>query len=400
MNFTAGLTSGREGMEWLRRIRDLAPDAKVIMMTAYGAIELAVQAIKEGASDFVIKPWENSKLLATVAASVRYSRTDREVKTLKTKQKMLNRFMGGEPGRIIGDSESLQEVLDSIEKVARTDANVLILGENGTGKELIAREIHRRSLRSDQAFINVDLGAVPESLFESELFGHRKGAFTDAKEDRAGRFEIASGGTLFLDEIGNLNVQMQAKLLGVLESRSVSRVGSDKPTDIDIRLICATNMPLYQMLDQYQFRQDLLYRINTVEIRLPPLRERLSDIDLLARHFIDLYSRKYNKTGLDIHADTLNKLRQYQWPGNIREFQHTIERAVIMTENTSLQPDDFILAKQERQQQDNVDLNLSNLEKQAIQKAVIKHRGNLSKAAQELGLGRTTLYRKIAKHGI
>lgn len=400
MNFTAGLTSGKEGLEWLRRIRDLAPDAKVIMMTAYGAIELAVQAIKEGASDFVIKPWDNSKLLATVAAAIRYCRSDREVKTLKTKQKMLNRFIGGEPGRIIGDSESLQVVLDSIEKVAQTDANVLILGENGTGKELIAREIHRRSLRAEQAFINVDLGAVPESLFESELFGHRKGAFTDAKEDRAGRFEIASGGTLFLDEIGNLNVQMQAKLLGALESRTISRVGSDNPIDIDIRLICATNMPLHQMQDQYRFRQDLLYRINTVEIYVPPLRERLSDIDRLARHFIELYSRKYNKTGLDIHPDTLKKLRKYQWPGNIREFQHTIERAVIMTENSTLQPDDFILAKQDQQQQDVINLNLNDLEKQAIQKAVIKHRGNLSKAAQELGLGRTTLYRKIAKHGI
>jgi DNA-binding NtrC family response regulator len=400
MNFTAGLTSGREGLEWLKKIRELAPDAKVIMMTAYGAIELAVKAIKEGASDFVIKPWDNSKLLATVAAAVRYSQTDREVKNLQTKQKMLNRFIGGEPGRIIGDSEALRDVLTSIEKVARTDANVLILGENGTGKELIAREIHRQSLRSDQAFINVDLGAISESLFESELFGHRKGAFTDAKEDRAGRFEIASGGTLFLDEIGNLNVQMQAKLLGALESRTISRVGSDIPIHIDIRLICATNMSLNRMQDRNQFRQDLLYRINTVEIHVPPLRERLSDIDPLARHFVNLYSRKYNKPGLDILPDTFNKLRKYHWPGNIREFQHTMERAVIMTENTALQPDDFILAKQERQQEAMISLNLGDLEKQAIQKAVSKHQGNLSKAAQELGLGRTTLYRKIAKHGI
>ena len=400
MNFTAGATSGREGLEWLKRIRELSPDTKVIMMTAYGDVELAVQAIKEGASDFVIKPWDNSKLLATVAAAIRYSLSDREVKHLKTKQKLLTQFMGGEPGRIIGESDTLQQVLANIEKVARTDANVLILGENGTGKELIAREIHRRSLRSDQAFINVDLGAITESLFESELFGHKKGAFTDAREDRAGRFEVASGGTLFLDEIGNLNLQMQAKLLGALESRTISRIGSDVPIKVDIRLICATNMPLYDMLDQYQFRQDLLYRINTVEINIPPLRERLSDIAILADYFVNLYSKKYSKPGLAVHPDTISKLRQYHWPGNVREFQHTMERAVIMTENTALQPEDFYLAKPETQQETIINLNLKDLEKQAIKKAVIKHQGNMSKAAQELGLGRTTLYRKIAKHGI
>jgi len=400
MNFTAGATSGREGMAWLKKIRELSPDAKVILMTAYGGIELAVQAIKEGASDFVIKPWDNSKLLATVAAALRYSLTDREVKHLKTKQKMLNQFMGGEPGRIIGKSTALKELLDTIEKVAKTDANVLILGENGTGKELVAKEIHRRSLRSDQTFINVDLGAISESLFESELFGHRKGAFTDAKEDRAGRFEIASGGTLFLDEIGNLNLQMQAKLLGALESRSISRVGSDTPIKVDIRLVCATNMPLYDMLDQYQFRQDLLYRINTVELHIPPLRERLSDLADLADYYVNLYSRKYNKPGLTIHPETINKFRQYHWPGNVREFQHTMERAVIMTENTSLQPDNFYLDKPPQHKEAIINLNLKELEKQAIKKAVIKHHGNMSKAAQELGLGRTTLYRKIAKHGI
>lgn len=400
MNYTTGATTGREGMEWLKKIRELSPDSKVIMMTAYGGIELAVEAIKQGASDFIIKPWENSKLLATVAAAIRYSWADREVKDLKSKQKMLSRFIGGESGQIIGKSGSLKQVLASIEKVARTDANVLILGENGTGKELIAREIHRQSLRSDNAFINVDLGAISETLFESELFGHKKGAFTDAKEDRAGRFEIASGGTLFLDEIGNLNMQMQAKLLGALESRTVSRVGSDTPIGVDIRLVCATNMPLYDMIDEYRFRQDLLYRINTVEIRVPALRERLSDIEVLADHFISIYSRKYNKNGLAIDSDTLNKLKQYHWPGNIREFQHAMERAVIMTETATLQPHDFLLSKPEQQQDQMVNLNLKELEKQAIEKAVIKHQGNMSKAAQELGLGRTTLYRKMARHGI
>ena len=400
MNYSAGATSGKEGIAWLKKIRELSPDSKVIMMTAYGGVELAVEAIKQGASDFIIKPWDNSKLLATVSAAFRYSMADREVKDLKTKQKMLSRFIGGVSGQIIGESETLKEVLASIDKVAGTDANVLILGENGTGKELIAREIHRRSMRSDNAFINVDLGAISESLFESELFGHRKGAFTDAKDDRAGRFEIASGGTLFLDEIGNLNMQMQAKLLGALESRTISRVGSDIPIEVDIRLICATNMPLYDMIDDYTFRQDLLYRINTVEIRIPALRERSSDIEILAGHFMNMYSRKYNKLGLRIEKDTLNKLRQYHWPGNIRELQHAMERAVIMTDGTSLQPQDFILSKPEQHHEQILNLNLKELEKQAIEKAVIKHQGNLSKAAQELGLGRTTLYRKMARHGI
>ena len=400
MNFAAGVTSGREGMNWLKKIRELSTDAKVIMMTAYGGVELAVQAIKEGASDFVIKPWDNTKLLATVAAAIRYSRSELENKNLKTKQQMLTRFIGGEPGRIIGASEELQTVLANIGKVAKTDANVLILGENGTGKELIAREIHRQSLRSDQAFISVDLGAISETLFESELFGHKKGAYTDAKEDRAGRFEIASGGTLFLDEIGNLNLQMQAKLLGALESLTISRVGSDVPIKVDIRLICATNKPVYDMLDRFQFRQDLLYRINTVEIHAPPLRERLSDITILADHFVSQYSRKYNKPGLTVHPDSIHKLSQYHWPGNIREFQHTMERAVIMTENVSLQPEDFLLAKPESRQETAISLNLRDMEKQVIRKAISKHQGNLSKAAQELGLGRTTLYRKIARHGI
>ena len=400
MNFSAGATSGREGISWLKKIRELAPDVKVILMTAYGGVELAVQAIKDGATDFVIKPWDNSKLLATVAAAFRYSRSDREVKYLKSKQQMLTRFIGGEPGRIIGHSPALQDVLAKIGKVAGTDANVLILGENGTGKELIAREIHRLSTRAEQAFINVDLGAIAEGLFESELFGHRKGAFTDAKEDRAGRFEVASGGTLFLDEIGNLSLPMQAKLLGALESLTITRVGADTPIKVDVRLICATNLPLHSMLDQTRFRQDLLYRINTVEIHLPALRERLSDIPDLAQHYLGLYARKYHKPGLSIQSETLKKLEQYPWPGNVREFQHTMERAVIMTENQSLQPEDFILSRPESQRPPAFNLNLDELEKQAIRQAVTKYHGNLSKAARELGLGRTTLYRKMARHGI
>jgi DNA-binding NtrC family response regulator len=400
MNFTAGVTSGREGISWLKQIRELAPEVKVIMMTAYAGVELAVQAIKEGASDFVIKPWDNSKLLATVAAAIRYSRTDREVKFLKNKQQMLTRLIGGEPGRIIGRSAALQEVMASIDKVAGTDANVLILGENGTGKELIARAIHRYSSRAEQPFINVDLGAITESLFESELFGHRKGAFTDAKEDRAGRFEVASGGTLFLDEIGNLSLSMQAKLLGALESLTITRVGSDTPIKVDVRLICATNVTQRDMHDQQKFRQDLLYRINTVEIHVPPLRDRLADIPELAEHYLSIYGKKYHKPGLSLHPDTLVKLAQYHWPGNIREFLHTMERAVIMTDNRKLLPEDFILSKPELQADTVMNLNLHDLEKLAIQKAVQKHQGNLSRAARELGLGRTTLYRKMARHGI
>jgi DNA-binding NtrC family response regulator len=400
MNYSSGMTSGQEGMKWLQTIRELSPDAKVIMMTAYGGVELAVSAIKEGATDFIIKPWENSKLLATVTAALRYSKSDQEVRELKTRQRSLHQFIGARSGRIIGASEAVRQLLADIEKVARTDATVLILGENGTGKELIAREIHHQSMRSEQAFINVDLGAISESLFESELFGHRKGAFTDAREDRAGRFEIASGGTLLLDEIGNLNLRMQAKLLGALESMTISRVGSDTPVKVDIRLICATNMPLYDMRDQHRFRQDLLYRINTVEIHVPPLRERLPDIAMLADHFTAIYSRKYNKQDINLHPDTIRKLEDYHWPGNIREFQHAIERAVIMAGHPTLQPDDFLLDKPQPQQDRMAELNLAELEKQAIQQAITKHQGNMSKAARELGMGRTTLYRKMARHGI
>ena len=400
MNYSSGMTSGQEGIRWLRTIQELSPDAKVIMMTAYGGVELAVQAIREGATDFIIKPWENSKLVTTISAALRYSRSDREVKELKTRQRSLHQFLGGESGRIIGESVSILQVLADIEKVARTDANVLILGENGTGKEMIAREIHRRSLRSDQAFINVDLGAIAESLFESELFGHRKGAFTDAREDRAGRFEIASGGTLFLDEIGNLSLRMQAKLLGALQDMIITRVGSDKPIKVDIRLICATNMPLHEMILQQQFRQDLLYRINTVEIRIPPLRERHGDMPVLAQHFAGVYSRKYNKRDIRLHPDTLRKLADYHWPGNIREFQHAMERAVIMSNHATLLPGDFLLSQAESQTETLQELNLDILEKQAIEKAIARHQGNLSQAARELGLGRTTLYRKMRRHGI
>ncbi len=400
MNFVMGITSGEAGLDWLKFIKARAPATQVILMTAYGGVHLAIAAIKEGASDFVVKPWENAKLVATINAAIAHSRTTREVTQLRSRQKLVNRFLGQNFGQIIGQSDALHVLMANIEKVAATDANVLILGENGTGKELIARALHSQSQRADHAFINVDLGAIAPSLFESELFGHTKGAFTDARSDRSGRFEVATGGTLFLDEIGNVNMQMQAKLLGVLQSRTLSRVGSDHPIDIDVRVICATNMPLYEMVEDFRFRQDLLYRINTVELRVPPLRERQSDIPLLAEHFLTLFSRKYNKSKKGITADTMRKLQAYAWPGNIREFQHAIERALIMSEHDELQADDFALVNRKSGLRESINLNLEEMEKDTIQKALLKNQNNLSRAAMDLGLGRATLYRKMNKYGI
>jgi DNA-binding NtrC family response regulator len=400
MNYVTGVTSGQEGLDWLRYIRDAAPATNVILMTAYGGLNLAIEAIKAGATDFVVKPWDNAKLIATVHAAVRHSRANREVTRLKTRQRLVNQYLGQDFGQIVGRSEVLAEVLATIDKVAATDASVLILGENGTGKELVARALHSQSLRADQPFVSVDLGAIVDTLFEAELFGHTKGAFTDARSDRPGRFEVASGGTLFLDEIGNINVQMQAKLLGVLQSRTLTRIGADKPVAVDVRLLCATNMPLQAMVAGYRFRQDLLYRINTVEIHIPPLRERLSDIPLLAEHFTTLFGRKYNKPGLGIGSDTVKKLQGYAWPGNIRELQHAVERAVIMTEHDALQPEDFLLQPRHAAPREAVNLNLVELEKDTIQKALLKHQHNLSRAASELGLSRATLYRKMGKYGL
>jgi len=401
MNFSAGVTSGQEGIHWLKAVQRVSPDTKVILMTAYGGVETAVKAIKEGASDFVVKPWENEKLVATVGATLRFSQAARAVKDLESKQKALNQYAGAAAADIIGLSPAMQKVLLNVDKVAKTDASVLILGENGTGKELIARAIHRASPRAEQTFVHVDLGAIAESLFESEFFGHKKGAFTDAREDRPGRFEVAGGGTLFLDEIGNLSLQMQAKLLGVLESRTVTRVGTHAPIPVDVRIICATNMTMDDILDKARFRQDLLYRINTVEIHMPPLRERVSDVLLLVNHYIDRFAKKYNKRALRVDDTTLAALLRYEWPGNVRELVHAVERAVIMAEESGLRLEDLLLPRRPTAAAENaVELNLEALEKKTIQQAVAKHEGNLSKAAQELGLGRTTLYRKMAKHGI
>ena len=400
MNYSTGATSGQEGIQLLETVRSTSPHSKVILMTAYAGVELAIKVIKQGATDFVMKPWDNAKLLATVSAAIRHSQSDRQLRQLEVQKRELVQFTSGDSVHIVGESESLKQVLKQISKVAATDANVLILGENGTGKELVARAIHQQSLRSDQAFIDVDIGAINESLFESELFGHTKGAFTDAKHERAGRFEMAADGTLFLDEIGNLSTQMQAKLLGALQSMSVSRVGADTPIQIDARLICATNTPLYTMVDNERFRQDLLYRINTVEIRLPSLRERISDVPILANHFMQIYTRKYQKHSMRFAAPTLAKLKKYDWPGNIRELQHAVERAVIMAEGSSLQPADFLLKATVSKPSASNSLNLEEVERITIKNAILKHNGNISQAAGELGLARASLYRKIAKYGI
>ncbi len=399
MNFTTGATSGKEGLDWLKRILEIDTDTIVVMMTAYGDINLAIDAMKNGAVDFVVKPWENKKLLATILSAFKLSKSKQEIAILKSKQETLVKDIDQSYSEIIGNSEKMIELYNIIDKVADTDANILILGENGTGKEVVSRAIHRKSNRSNNLFINVDLGAIPESLFESELFGHVKGAFTDAKEDRAGRFEIADGGTLFLDEIGNLSLPLQSKLLTAIQRKEIIRLGSNKPIPIDIRLICATNMPLKEMIDKNEFRQDLFFRINTVEINVPPLRERLEDINLLVNHFLKIYTKKYNKPETKIHPDAFKKLKKYNWPGNIRELQHIIERTVIMNNSNILNANDFVLNISESTSYNKSNLNLEDIEKQTIERALKKHNFNVSAAAKELGLGRTTMYRKMTKYG-
>ena len=402
MNFRKGDTSGADGMRWLKKAIELDPSSNVIMITAYGDVKVAVKCLKAGAVDFVEKPWRNEKLLATINAAVKLSQSKQEVKELQEKQKVLSADIDQKFTEMVGDSPGMKRVFQTIEKVAKTDADILILGENGTGKELVARAIHRQSNRADEVFINVDLGAIPETLFESELFGHKKGAFTDAKEDRTGRFEAANKGTLFLDEIGNLALQSQSKLLTVLQNREVVRVGAVQPTPIDIRLICATNVPLYEKVREKAFRQDLLYRINTVEIHLPPLRERVTDIPLLAEHFLKMYARKYQKPNLKFASDTIKKLQAYNWPGNIRELRHAVERAVILCDGDQLGANDFMLQNLIENEGETAlpSYNLDDLEKWAIQKSMTRHQGNITRAAEELGLTRAALYRRLEKYGL
>jgi len=401
MNFKPGDTSGEEGIRWLKKILDIEPAANIIMITAYGDVNNAVRAMKMGAIDFITKPWQNEKLLGTVSSAFRLSVSRRKVKQLQIQKSAISSAIDSRYPDLIGESDAMKQVTRDIEKVASTEANIIILGENGTGKELIAREIHRKSHRRDEVFISVDLGALSESLFESELFGHQKGAFTDATEDRMGRFEAASGGTLFLDEIGNLSLPLQSKLLSVLQTREIYRVGSSKPDKIDIRLICATNQPIKKMVNEGQFRQDLLYRINTVEIELPPLRDRLEDISLITRFYLSRYKKKYRKEKLGIPDYVIKKLQKFDWPGNIRELQHALERAVIMSDGNLLKTSDFqFLSLDEPAGQRGDDYNLMDLEKWAISNSLKKHGGNVTRAANELGLTRGALYRRIDKHGI
>jgi len=405
MNFRRGDTSGREGVQWLQKALELQPEASVIMITAYADVETAVEAVKVGAVDFVEKPWRNEKLVATLNSALSLRKSKKEIQQLRQQQEVLTSDIDQQFGEIIGQSASMDEVFSLVDKVATTDANVLILGENGTGKEVIARAIHRRSGRKDQGFISVDLGAIPENLFESELFGHKKGAFTGAEQDRSGRFEVASGGTLFLDEIGNLSLPLQAKLLTVLQNREVRRVGANEGVPVDIRLICATNMPLYEMVEEQTFRQDLLYRVNTVEIKLPALRERKEDIPLLADHFLDLYARKYQKANLRLSEAAKSELQRYPWPGNIRELRHAVERAVILSEGEALKMSDFVRQENKsgpnsRKTQAFESYNLADIERWAIRKALSKHQGNISRAAEELGLTRAALYRRMAKYDL
>jgi two-component system response regulator HydG len=399
MNFKPGDTSCEEGIIWLKKILKYNPGAHVLMNTAYGDIELAVKAMKIGAIDFLVKPWTKEKLLATVMATYRLSRAHKQLKNLKNRQQVLINDLNKDYTDLIAHSKSMKPVLQTIHKVAPTDANILVLGENGTGKELIARIIHRESLRKKEAFISVDLGAIPETLFESELFGHTKGAFTDAIEEKPGRFEIASGGTLFLDEIGNLSPSLQAKLLTVIQNREVTRVGGSFPLPVDIRLISATNKPIHQMTEKGEFRQDLLYRINTVEIHLPPLRERREDIVKLSNHYLKIYKNKYNKPELVIGNETYKKLREYHWPGNIRELAHAVERAVIMSEQDILQPGDFLIGETSWEQQSE-SLKIDDIEKTAITNVMKKGYKNMDHVAEELGLSRSTLYRKLKKYGL
>ena len=400
MNFTTGRNTGNEGLFWLREIRKIDPNAIVILITAYGDIKLAVQSIQEGATDFISKPWDAEKLIITLTNILELRKSKQKINQLKNKQEQLSEEIDRHYQVYASTSKAFREVMNLVEKVAQTDANVLILGENGTGKELIAREIHKRSGRSSEVFISVDVASLSESLFESEMFGHNKGSFTDAKEDRIGRFESASGGTLFLDEIGNLSLTLQAKLLAAIQNSQVSRVGSSKSIDIDIRLICATNKPLLSMVQDHSFREDLLYRINTIQIELPPLRKRTEDIPGLADFFLQQFGCKYGKPEVRLSASTKEKMLLHSWPGNVRELKHTIEKAVILTENDEIKPEEIFLGIPASEIKMEQSLKLEDIEKQTISKVLAICSGNLSQAAKILDVSRTTLYAKMKKYNL
>ena len=403
MNFGPGESSGRQGLEWLERMLEIDPDLVIVMITAHGSVNTAVEAMKRGALDFIIKPWQNEKVVATVSAAVKLRRSRLETASLKQANRALA-VVGSSGGRIVGDSDRMRDVLSIVARAAPTDANVLILGENGTGKELVARELHRQSRRAERVFLSVDMGSISESLFESELFGHRKGAFTGAGDDRPGRFQAADGGTIFLDEIGNLPLHLQAKLLRVLEERKVTPVGADRAEPVDVRVVAATNVPLHELRDGDRFRPDLLFRLNTVEIIVPPLRERRDDILPIASHYLERYARRYNKEAIGFSAAAEKALHEYDWPGNVRALRHAVERAVILASSSRIEPADLQLGSlpppDAAGHRPTTSLNLEAVEKETIAAALRQHGFNISHAAKELGLTRASLYRRMEKHGL
>jgi DNA-binding NtrC family response regulator len=396
MNFSAGVNTGSEGLFWLKKIKELNADIEVVMFTAYGDVEIAVKALKMGAADFVLKPWENEKLLATLKSALRLRNSRIEINHLKQREQSFKDNFSADVPVIIGSSPAMLHVMEIVGKVAATDANILITGENGTGKEVIAKEIHRRSSRASELMVSVDMGTITESLFESELFGHVKGSFTDAKQDRIGKFQLADKSTLFLDEIGNLSLSLQSKLLTVLQSRTVIPVGSNKAIPIDIRLLSATNCPIEKMVSEKTFREDLMYRLNTIHINVPPLRERGDDIEWLAAHFLKQFEKKYRKKNMRLDSAAIRKLKRYPWPGNVRELQHTIEKAVILASKDILGPDDFEFKEDFSSLNEDM-FTLEQMEQRLITAALSKHHDNLTLAAKQLGISRQTLYNKIKR---
>ncbi len=397
MNFKSSINTGNEGLYWLKRIKEMKPNTQVIMITAYGHIDLAVRSLKEGAADFIVKPWHNENMMNAIRDALKSKKSSPDLSN------KANSYNPSSESGLIGDSDAMKDVFLKIEKVAPTDANVLLLGENGTGKDLVAKALHMRSLRAKKPFIKIDVGAITDTLFESELFGHKKGAFTDAREDRIGQIESADTGTLFLDEIGNIHLPQQAKLLTVLQNRQVTRLGTNTPIPVDIRLISATNLDFTELADEKRFRKDLVYRINTVEINIPPLRKRGNDIILLAKHFAKIYAQKYMKPPLILEESAIDKLLAYHFPGNVRELQYTIERAIIMKENNRLTAEDLIFSlieKGQQQKETDNETELSTIEKLTILRVIEKNKGNITKAAKELGITRTALYRRLNKYDI
>jgi DNA-binding NtrC family response regulator len=400
MNFTAGETTGNEGIYWMQRILENDASASVVFITAFGDIELAVRAIREGATDFIEKSWDERKILSTVLSAYKIRKSRLEINKLRVKQKHLNSQVFDERDINLGESASMKKISETIGKIASTDANVLILGENGTGKEVVAREIHRRSRRNEEIFVSVDLGSLNENLFESELFGYDKGAFTGAEKEKPGRFEIASGGTLYLDEIGNLPLSLQPKLLSAIQNRKLTRLGSVKEIPFDIRLICATNKPLYDLAENGGFREDLIYRINTIQIDLPPLRERTEDIPAMADYFLGRFRLKYGKKIKGISRTGMEKLTKHSWFGNVRELEHTIEKAVILSDGPVLETGDFQFYSRGGRETQLQNFNLEENEKMLIAQALRRFTGNISLTSRELGINRSTLYDKIRKYGL